>query len=50
MNSITDYVEFDGIRIPSPGVGTWKLDSGDFTHVESEIQEIEYNNPHRFGK
>ena len=47
---ITDYSEFDGIRIPSAGVGTWKLDSGDFTYVEIEIQEIEYNNPQRYGK
>jgi hypothetical protein len=47
---ITDYAEFDGIRIPSAGVGIWKLDSGDFTYVEIEIQEIEYNNPQRFEK
>jgi hypothetical protein len=47
---ITDYAEFDGIRIPSTGVGTWKLYSGDFTYVEIEIQEIEYNDPQRFGK
>jgi hypothetical protein len=47
---ITGYAEFDGIRIPSAGVGTWKLDSGDFTYVEIEIQEIEYNNPQKFGK
>ena len=47
---ITDYAEFDSIRIPSIGVGTWKLDSGDFTYVEIEIQGIEYNNPQRSGK
>jgi hypothetical protein len=47
---ITDYAEFDGIRIPSAGVGTWKLNSGDFTYVEIEIQEIKYNDPQRFGK
>ena len=45
---ITDYAEFDGIRIPSAGVGIWKLDAGDFTYVEINIQEIEYNNPQRF--
>jgi hypothetical protein len=47
---ITDYAELDGIRIPSAGVGTWKLNSGDFTYVEIEIQQIEYNNPKRFGR
>ena len=50
VTPISKYAEFDDMRIPSAGAGNWKLDSGDFTFAEIEIQEIEYNDPSRFGK
>lgn len=42
---IHDYKEFEGIRIPTKGDVTWKLDTGDFNWFNFEITEIEYNTP-----
>ena len=39
------YDEFQGVRIPSEGVGVWKYESGDFPYIELRITEIEYNEP-----
>lgn len=40
---VRDYKEFDGIRIPTKGNVTWKLESGDFNWFNFEIVELEYN-------
>jgi hypothetical protein len=39
------YDEFQGVRIPSEGVGVWKYESGDFPYIELRITELEYNLP-----
>ncbi len=43
--SVGEIKVMDGIRIPTKGVVTWELEAGDFTWLEWEISEIEYNNP-----
>ncbi|MCC5912226.1 MAG: hypothetical protein JJT76_17565 [Clostridiaceae bacterium] len=40
-----DYKEFEGIRIPTKGDVTWKLDTGDFNWFNFELIEIQYNKP-----
>ncbi len=42
---IQEYMEADGIRIPSKGGAIWHLSSGDFKYIELELTHIEYNNP-----
>ncbi len=42
---VRDYKEFEGIRIPTKGDVTWKLDTGDFNWFNFEITEVEYNKP-----
>ncbi len=41
---VRDYKSFEGIRVPTKGDVTWKLDSGDFNWFNFEVTEIEYNN------
>lgn len=43
-----DYIEVEGMKIPSRIEATWKLESGEFTYVDFTIQKIEYNNPLQF--
>lgn len=38
-----DYRVFDGIKVPSRMEATWRLDKGDWTWLELEINEIRYN-------
>lgn len=38
-----DYRDFDGIRVPYKSEITWKLKDGDFTWLQLEIAEIDYN-------
>lgn len=40
-----DYKEFEGIRVPTKGNVTWKLDTGDYNWFNFEITEVEYNKP-----
>jgi hypothetical protein len=42
---ISEYGEFNGVRIPTKGEGVWNLSSGDFPYVRIKITDIEYNNP-----
>ncbi|GGM42539.1 hypothetical protein GCM10011351_30640 [Paraliobacillus quinghaiensis] len=42
---VRDYKEFEGIKIPTKGDVTWKLDLGDFNWFNFEVTEIEYNKP-----
>ncbi len=42
---LRDYKEFEGIRVPTKGDVTWKLDTGDFNWFNFEVTEIEYNKP-----
>lgn len=40
---ISEYGEFDGIRIPVRGCGVWHLEAGDLTYIELEILEVAYD-------
>ena len=42
---ISEYKEINGIRIPIKGEGVWNLSFGDFSYIQVEITDIEYNNP-----
>jgi hypothetical protein len=37
--------EVNGIRIPDKGEAIWHMDSGEFSYIQLEITDIEYNNP-----
>ena len=40
-----EYKEINGIWIPAKGEGVWNLESGDFSYIQLEIIDIEYNTP-----
>lgn len=40
---LRNYQQFEGIRIPTNGDVTWKLDTGDYNWFNFEVIEIEYN-------
>ncbi|MDW7650076.1 MAG: DUF6544 family protein [Bacillota bacterium] len=42
---IDEHREMDGRRIPTKGEAIWELDTGDFSYIQLEVTEIEYNNP-----
>ncbi len=42
---ISEYGEFNGIRVPVKGEGVWLLESGDFSYIRLEVTDIEYNVP-----
>ncbi len=41
--TVDEYREFDGIRVPSKMKATWRLEEGDWTWLDLEITEIQYN-------
>ena len=41
--TVDDYREFDGIRVPSKMKATWRLEEGDWTWLDLEITDIQYN-------
>ncbi len=43
-----DYMEVNGMRIPSRIKATWKLESGDLTYVDFSVQKIDFNTPVQF--
>ncbi len=45
---IDEHRVMKGVKIPTKGRITWKLDSGDFTWFEFEITDIDYNDPNIF--
>ncbi len=46
--TLNEYKIYDGIKIPTKGEATWKLDDGDFTWYKLEIYDVKYN--HRVMK
>lgn len=42
---VSQYKDFDGIRLASRGAGVWHLDDGEFTYAEFDLLSIEYNTP-----
>lgn len=45
---ISEYGEFEGVRIPVRGSGVWHLESGDLTYIELEILEVEFDRPETY--
>ena len=41
---ILEYMEVDGVRVPSKGGAVWHLSSGDFQYIDLEVTHLEYNN------
>lgn len=40
---VQEYKEFEGIKIPTKGSVTWKIDTGDFNWFNFELTEVKYN-------
>jgi hypothetical protein len=40
---MTDYREFNGLKLPVKGYALWKMDGGDFSYINLEITDLEYN-------
>jgi hypothetical protein len=45
---VSEWTEFNGIRVPSKGDVIWKLKDGDFNYYKWEIEAIEYNIPEQY--
>lgn len=43
--TLSNYEEFNGIKIPVKCEATWKLEDGDFTWYKLKIYDVEYNLP-----
>ena len=43
-----DYIEMDGMKIPSRIKATWKLERGDHSYVDFVVKKIEYDTPFQF--
>ncbi len=43
-----NYMEVDGVRIPSEIEAVWNLEQGDFSYARFDIEEIEFNVPQEF--
>ena len=42
---MTEYGEFEGLKLPIRGQGVWNLASGDFAYIDVQATDIEYDNP-----
>ncbi|HZD60690.1 MAG TPA: DUF6544 family protein, partial [Anaerolineae bacterium] len=42
---LTSYKTFKGLRLPNKGNAVWHLESGEYSYIELEITDVEYNNP-----
>lgn len=40
---MTEYGEFNGLKLPVKGEAIWKMSGGDFSYISLEITGIEYN-------
>ncbi len=40
---VTDYGTFCGLTLPSRGQAVWHLESGDFTYIDVQVEEIRYD-------
>lgn len=45
---ITEYGEYEGLRLPRSGRGVWRLPEGDYAYIDLVIEEIEYDRPERY--
>lgn len=39
----TAFAEFDGVRVPSAGIGVWELPAGDLDYIEITVTSLEYD-------
>jgi hypothetical protein len=46
--TVKDYREIAGMIIPVKADATWKPASGDFTYIDIDITDIEYDNPAKY--
>lgn len=46
---MTEYGEFNGLKLPVKGYATWKTKSGDFSYINLEITDLEYNIAETYG-
>ena len=44
---ITEYGEFEGLRLPIRGKAVWKLPGGDFEYIEVTVTRLEYDSADR---
>lgn len=42
---IDAYADMNGLILPVAGEAIWQLDSGDFSYIQLEITDLEYDNP-----
>ena len=42
---VKEYAEMNGLKVPVKAEAVWNLASGDFTYIDLEVTDIEYNNP-----
>jgi hypothetical protein len=42
---MSEYGEFQGVRMPVAGAGVWRYGSGDFTYIELRITALGYDPP-----
>jgi hypothetical protein len=40
---MTGYGEFNGLKLPIKGEAFWKMESGDFSYINLEVTNLEYN-------
>ncbi|MDD5702063.1 MAG: hypothetical protein PHU23_08410 [Dehalococcoidales bacterium] len=40
---MTGYGEFNGLKLPVKGEAVWKMSSGDFSYINLEVTDLEYN-------
>ncbi len=40
---ITGYGTFSGLKLPAAGQAVWHLESGDFTYIDLQVEEITYD-------
>ncbi|SFC22588.1 hypothetical protein SAMN04488102_10444 [Alkalibacterium subtropicum] len=43
---VSAYKSFEGLKVPTKGEITWKLDEGDYNWFNFEVMDIEYNKPY----
>jgi hypothetical protein len=40
---LSEYAEFNGLRLPSKGEGVWHLEDGEFSYIKLTVTDVEYN-------
>lgn len=48
IGRVGEYVEVEGMRVPSRIEGIWRLDSGDYQYADFKVEKFEYGVPQPF--